>query len=270
MTLAPATRGAPTVEVGAAADREHLIERDSWPTSAGNLFYLDLFAGGNPVLLATGFYDRVHVNPSLTVDPTAERAADARACEYTHAALRVSRRACDYSTRVADASNAAASRRCRAAASVAWRAPRALSYNRPHSHARCRSPPSSAASPTRPVAAIADLMAADMAAGRRGHPPAPALRRRADRPDRQLHHQRRRQADPAAAGAAVRRALSASRAASASSWRRWSSSSTPRRCCTTTWSTSRRCGAAARPPTRCSAMPPACWSATSSTRAPSR
>ena len=75
------------------------------------------------------------------------------------------------------------------------------------------------------------------------------FRRRADRPDRQLHHRRRRQAHPPAPGAAVlRRARLRGRAQF--SWRRRSSSSTPRRCCTTTSSTSRGCGAAGRRPTR--------------------
>ena len=63
MTLAPATRGVPTFELGAAADGKHLVDHDLLANVRSNLFYLDLFAGGNLVLLAAGFDDRVHVSP---------------------------------------------------------------------------------------------------------------------------------------------------------------------------------------------------------------
>ena len=53
-------------------------------------------------------------------------------------------------------------------------------------------------------------------------------------------------------------------------WLPWSNSSIPQRCCTMTWSTNPACAVAARLPMRCSAMPPACWSATFSIRVLSR
>ena len=62
VTLAPATRGVPTFEVGAVADGQHLVDHDFLADVRSNLFYLDLFAGSNLILLAAGFYDRVHVN----------------------------------------------------------------------------------------------------------------------------------------------------------------------------------------------------------------
>src|SRR5581483_8049849 len=41
-------------------DQEHLVENDCCAHVRRYLFYLDIFAGGNLVLLAAGFYDRVH------------------------------------------------------------------------------------------------------------------------------------------------------------------------------------------------------------------
>ncbi|MBS0449195.1 MAG: hypothetical protein JSR59_25010 [Proteobacteria bacterium] len=41
-----------------------------------NLFYLDLFAGSNLVLLATGFYDRVHISPFSTLTTLVGLASD--------------------------------------------------------------------------------------------------------------------------------------------------------------------------------------------------
>ena len=61
MTVAPATRGAPT-RCRAAADGEDLIEHDFLADVRSNLFYFNFFAGGNAILLAAGFYDRVHVD----------------------------------------------------------------------------------------------------------------------------------------------------------------------------------------------------------------
>ena len=44
----------------AFADHQHLIENDFRADVRRYLFYLEFFAGGNLVLLAAGFYDRVH------------------------------------------------------------------------------------------------------------------------------------------------------------------------------------------------------------------
>src|SRR4051794_9813448 len=44
----------------AIADHEHLIDDHFRAHVRRYLFYLELFAGGNFVLLAAGFYDRVH------------------------------------------------------------------------------------------------------------------------------------------------------------------------------------------------------------------
>ena len=53
--------GGSDFQVCAASDGQHLIDRDVLAHVRSYLFYLDLFAGCNLVLLATGFYDRVHV-----------------------------------------------------------------------------------------------------------------------------------------------------------------------------------------------------------------
>src|SRR6201996_9807658 len=45
----------------AVADCENLVQHDFLANVRSNLFYLNLFAGSNLVLLATGFYDRVHI-----------------------------------------------------------------------------------------------------------------------------------------------------------------------------------------------------------------
>ena len=50
----------------------------------------------------------------------------------------------------------------------------------------------------------------------------------------------------------------------------WSSLSIPPRCYMTTWWTSPTCAVVVLPPAPCSVMPPACWSATSCIRAPSK
>jgi hypothetical protein len=44
-----------------------LVDRDLLANIRSNLFYFDLFASSNLVLLATGFYDRVHISPFSTV-----------------------------------------------------------------------------------------------------------------------------------------------------------------------------------------------------------
>src|ERR1700758_584176 len=45
----------------AVSDSENLVQHDFLANVRSNLFYLNLFAGSNLVLLATGFYDRVHI-----------------------------------------------------------------------------------------------------------------------------------------------------------------------------------------------------------------
>jgi hypothetical protein len=40
-----------------------MVDRDLLSNIRSNLFYFDLFAGNDLVLLATGFYDRVHISP---------------------------------------------------------------------------------------------------------------------------------------------------------------------------------------------------------------
>src|SRR5205814_1942040 len=46
----------------AVDDGEHLVEHDFLAYVRSNLFYFNFFAGSNAILLATGFYDRVHVD----------------------------------------------------------------------------------------------------------------------------------------------------------------------------------------------------------------
>ena len=56
-------QGSPDLQISAASDSQHLVDRDLLANIRSNLFYFDLFAGGNFVLLAAGFYDRVHISP---------------------------------------------------------------------------------------------------------------------------------------------------------------------------------------------------------------
>ena len=56
-------QGSADLQLGAVADGQHLVDHDLLANVRSNLFYLDLFAGSNLVLLATGFYDRVHISP---------------------------------------------------------------------------------------------------------------------------------------------------------------------------------------------------------------
>ena len=60
MTLAPRP-GRADLEVRTGTDRDIWSSVTSASTSAIRLLHLDLFAGGDPVLLAAGFYDRVHL-----------------------------------------------------------------------------------------------------------------------------------------------------------------------------------------------------------------
>ena len=50
----------PETDAVALADHEHLVEDHFRAHVRRYLFYLEFFAGGDLVLLATGFYDRVH------------------------------------------------------------------------------------------------------------------------------------------------------------------------------------------------------------------
>jgi hypothetical protein len=44
----------------ALADHEYLVESDFSAYISRYLFYFEFFAGSNAILLATGFYDRIH------------------------------------------------------------------------------------------------------------------------------------------------------------------------------------------------------------------
>src|SRR5690625_4375049 len=52
--------GRANLELLAFADRQHLVERNFLPNVCRYLFDLEFLAGGNTILLATSFYDRVH------------------------------------------------------------------------------------------------------------------------------------------------------------------------------------------------------------------
>src|SRR5690606_27963370 len=52
-------RGA-NFQLVAFAHRQDLVQGDFLPDVSRYLFYLEFFASGNAILLATGFYDRVH------------------------------------------------------------------------------------------------------------------------------------------------------------------------------------------------------------------
>ena len=56
-------QGRANLELSAVTNGEHLVNHDLLANVRSNLFYFDLLAGCNFVLLATGFYDRVHVCP---------------------------------------------------------------------------------------------------------------------------------------------------------------------------------------------------------------
>jgi hypothetical protein len=55
-------QGSAHLELGAVSDGQNLVDHDILAYVRSNLFYFDLLAGGNAILLATGFYDRVHGN----------------------------------------------------------------------------------------------------------------------------------------------------------------------------------------------------------------
>src|SRR5690606_10706894 len=53
-------QGRADFQFSAVSDSQHLVDHDLLANVRSNLFYFDLFASSNFVLLATGFYDRVH------------------------------------------------------------------------------------------------------------------------------------------------------------------------------------------------------------------
>jgi hypothetical protein len=55
-------QGRAHLQFSAVADSQNLVDHDLLAYFRSNLFYLDFFASGNAILLAAGFYDRVHVN----------------------------------------------------------------------------------------------------------------------------------------------------------------------------------------------------------------
>jgi hypothetical protein len=57
----PGNQGGADLHVLAFAYHEDLIERDFCANFCRYLFYFEFLAGANAILLAAGFYDRVHV-----------------------------------------------------------------------------------------------------------------------------------------------------------------------------------------------------------------
>jgi hypothetical protein len=53
------------LEIVTVGDQEHLVKYDFSPDVCRYLFYFQFFAGSDAVLLAAGFYDRVHVGDSV-------------------------------------------------------------------------------------------------------------------------------------------------------------------------------------------------------------
>src|SRR6218665_677036 len=56
-------QGRTHLEFSAVADSQNLVDDDLLAYVRSNLFYFDILAGSNAILLATGLYDRVHVDP---------------------------------------------------------------------------------------------------------------------------------------------------------------------------------------------------------------
>ncbi|MNG30804.1 hypothetical protein D3C84_1164930 [compost metagenome] len=54
-------QGRADLDLCAVADSQNLVDHDFLANVRSNLFYFNFFAGSNAILLATGFYDRVHV-----------------------------------------------------------------------------------------------------------------------------------------------------------------------------------------------------------------
>ncbi|KQM71226.1 hypothetical protein ASE76_08395 [Xylophilus sp. Leaf220] len=55
-------QGRSDLEFSAVSDGQNLVDHDFLAYVRSNLFYFNFFAGSNAILLAAGFYDRVHVN----------------------------------------------------------------------------------------------------------------------------------------------------------------------------------------------------------------
>ena len=55
-------QGRAHLDLAAIADSQNLVDHDLLAHFRSNLFYFDFFASSNAILLATGFYDRVHMN----------------------------------------------------------------------------------------------------------------------------------------------------------------------------------------------------------------
>src|SRR6185369_768034 len=55
-------QGGADLDLAAVADGQNLVDHDLLAYVRSNLFYFNFFAGSNAILLATGFYDRVHVD----------------------------------------------------------------------------------------------------------------------------------------------------------------------------------------------------------------
>ncbi len=53
-------QGSTNLQICAVADCQNLVEHNLLAYVRSNLFYFNFFAGSNPILLAAGFYDRVH------------------------------------------------------------------------------------------------------------------------------------------------------------------------------------------------------------------
>ena len=56
-------QGTPNLQVGATADREHMVQRDFLANVRSDLLDFEFFASGNPILLTAGLDDCVHFSP---------------------------------------------------------------------------------------------------------------------------------------------------------------------------------------------------------------
>ncbi len=54
-------QGRADLQICAVADSQNLIDHDFLANVRSNLFYFNFFASDNAILLAAGFYDRVHI-----------------------------------------------------------------------------------------------------------------------------------------------------------------------------------------------------------------
>src|SRR6185312_8189235 len=63
--LGPAHQGVTELHGVAVRDHEHLVQDNLSANVCRYLFYFDFLAGGNAILLAAGFYDRVHCRTPL-------------------------------------------------------------------------------------------------------------------------------------------------------------------------------------------------------------